>query len=538
MDRHRIAKGRPYVRRFLFVVLIATVAIAMVHVAAGLEAPSSDAEMRRATPGETTPFSPPGTSVPPERTATATHTDSETTPTRDSDGAKSGAQSPTSTSENGSGGAASRGPTPNSGESNSGGGPVLDIDLQGFLKWALDWIAEGLLALVNGVLSAVLKPIVGTPAPTSEESWFVFGTPDNQPWSGLYEQVYLRFVLPLAAGTIFISLAYIGIRAGGTTARRTRQLLGRVALATLAVFFWFPVASGALQLADAVGVVIATGGPSSTGSLIQNFGDALKVGGGGAVLLLVIYAVETTLIVIAAVAYAIRWLALIVLTLTMPLLAAVWAVDIWPLTSLASIARRAAEVYPGLLIAGLPAAFLLRIAVVAEFRFGFGGLFAVLASAALIPAATAASAATVIWSNRRMRAITSQSARASQSAAQNAPEAARRTRTGAGETVRGARNVHRGITQRPAVTKEGEEAIWSGDSTAHRVGRRGRNAAARSGAEMERGKRKLGEYREARAADDRELSDELRSDLRHAGAQTRASIGDAARRTKEKISRW
>ena len=417
-------------------------------------------------------------------------------------------------------------------------GGVVDIDLRGFFQWALGWLADGLLALVNDLLASLLEPIIGTPAPTSDEGWFVFETPANQPWAGLYEQVYLRFVLPLSAATVFLSVAYVGLRAGSVRIARTRRLLGRIGIATVSLFLWFPLASGALQLFDAVGVVIATGGSSSTGALARGLSDALKLGGGGAVLVLVVYAVETALVLLAAVAYAVRWFALIVLTLTMPLLAAAWALDTWPLSPLAAVARRAATVFPGLLVAGLPAAFLLRIAVVAEFDFGFGGLFGVLASAALLPTAVAASAAAVLWSHRRIDRVANRSARTAETTARKTPAATRAARRGTGETVRGARNVHRGLIQQPAIGPDGEEALWSGDSMAHRVGRRGRRAAAGSRERLKRGTHRLGEYRSAHAEPDGSVSAELRRDTIRAGSYARDGLAGAVRETKRKISRW
>jgi len=420
----------------------------------------------------------------------------------------------------------------------SDGGGVVDIDLRGFFEWALGQLADGLVELISGLLSTLLKPIVGTPAPTTDDGWFVFGTPANQPWTALYEQVYLRFVVPLSAASIFLAFAYVGVRTGGTPKTTTRRLLGRIGIATAALFLWFPLASGALQLFDAIGVVIATGGDSSTGALVENLDDALTIGSGGAVLVLVVYAIESTLVLLAAVAYAVRWLGLIVLTLTMPLLAAAWALDTWPLTPLAAIARRTAAMYPGLLIAGLPAAFLLRIAVAAEFNFGFGGLFGVLASAALLPAAMAASAATVLWSHRRIDRLSNRSARSAESVAQNSPAAARAAKRHTGDTVRGARNVHRGLTQRPAINADGDEELWSGDSTAHRVGRRGRTAATHSSEQVTRGKHRLSEYRTAHADPDGSVGSELRRDAARAGSYARDGITGAVRETRRKISRW
>lgn len=529
-DALTVRGNRRRVAQLVLVTVTVLLSVAVVGAVAGAGAATS--------PGEPGPIAPPGADpdgrttvedeyTPEPHSATPTATPSRTA-TATSDSQSTPEETPTATG----------GSPPTSGSGNGGGMLGVDIDLRGFFEWAIGWIADGLTGIVDTVLSSLLGPIVGTPAPTSDNGWFVFGTPADQPWAGLYDEVYVRFVVPLTGATVVTALAYVGIRAGGTRRGETRRLLGRLSVAFIAMLFWFPLASGALQLFDAIGVVIATGGESSTAAIVNDLGDALKVGGSGVVLLLVVYAVETTLVLLAAVAYAVRWLALIVLTLTMPLLAAMWALDTWPLSPLASIARRAATIYPGLLVAGLPAAFLVRIAVVADFDFGFGGAFGVLASAALIPTAAAASAATVLWSSRQVERAATRSARASEAAARNAPDAARASRHGTGETLRGARNVHRGFTQRSAIDADGEETLWSGDSTAHRIGRRGRNAAVRSNNGLERGKQRLGEYRTARDSPEESLGAEVRSDIERAGSYARGGLGRAVRETKEKISRW
>ena len=433
----------------------------------------------------------------------------------------------------------------------------LQEELENFLKSVGTRIQDAILDLINEILTVVLRPIVGTPGPRPRTGWIAFSTPDNPPWPSLYDQVYLRFVVPLSIGLLFLALAYVGLRAGSLSEYQRRRLLRRILVALGAAFFWFPIASAGTQFFDALGMTIATGG-GGTGALVDDLRDALIVASGGLILALIIYAIESALILLAVLVFAARWLAIIVLTLVMPLLATLWAFEVWPLSQFAGVAQRVAALYPGLLAAGLPGAFLLRIALEADFDFGLGGILAILVAALLIPVAALAAVLTVTWSSSTIRRTARTAAFTGMAATRTVPRTPRTTSTRlrTGAATRGARNVQRGFTGKwGPVRADGTLSVTPGGSPAYALGARAgqttrgiRQGTTRG---VAAGTRTVGRYRSAFGDDnfhvahtltsigdpDQRVTDVLRRDTtdasRRAASRTRSSVS----RLRDRISR-
>ncbi|WP_254533960.1 hypothetical protein [Natrinema gelatinilyticum] len=400
----------------------------------------------------------------------------------------------------------------------------LQEEVENAITNVLDDIASALLNLVNNVYEALLRPIVGVPAPVSDSQYIVVGTPSEEPWTSLYQDVYLAYILPLTIMLVVIALSFIGLRSGSMSEYRRKHLLRRLILVFMGTFVWFPLVSIPLQFINAIGMTIAPIEEMSAG-----LGGLIQATLGGTFSILAMVGISNALLVIAGFIVALRWVGIFVLTVTMPLLGVVWAVEIWPFTPAANMARRAAGIYPGLVLAGIPAALLFRIGweIGGVETLGQSELFSLFIGLTLIPAAVIAMLLTVYWSSPAMRTIAQRGAYSSNPAA--AAAGARKAKSAPGSAVRGARNVHRGYAdnQFGAVTKSGQTTIGSGGSKAYKLG-----------SSAQATKTHVGQYNTVRKSEYGRMRDKAAEDARNAGqkASTRAKRG--FKNTKQKVSRW
>jgi hypothetical protein len=401
-------------------------------------------------------------------------------------------------------------------------------------------IRDAFLEFLQDLIEMLLGPIVGTPAPRGDD-YIAFGTPINEPWASLYKDVYLPFILPLSAGLLFIGLAYIGTRAGSISEYQRKILLRRIGIAFLGLFFWFPVASMGTQFFNAIGMTLAP-----TADMTSDLTNVIKSGVGGLIIALVMYFVTNIFLILAAAIYALRWVLIYVLTLSMPLLGALWAVEVWPLTQFSEISKKAAAIYPGLLMAGIPAALLFRIGWEADFTFNVGGLLAVFLGVILIPAACIASIATVLWSSPRVQSFSRRAmymsagygmtGRALRGRSTYGPGnggdggATTSVRRGLGETTRGARNVHRGLSAQSAgaVGPGGQTTLGSGSSRAYKAG-----SMARRGAES--GREFAARYNRMRQTKTGRMRDLAKYDAKRGGRAAKARAKQSLKKTMEKV---
>ncbi|WP_440992342.1 hypothetical protein [Haloarchaeobius baliensis] len=335
------------------------------------------------------------------------------------------------------------------------------------MGWFADQIVSGVMSLIEvgisqlqdlieSLIGFLIQKIVGVPYPEGSR-YMVIGSPEDDLWGPLYSDVYLQYILPLSLGILFIGVAYIGVRSGSVSPYRRKKLLRRAGLVFMGIFVWFPLVSIPLHFVHDIGMTLAP-----VDEMTSSFGGALKGLTGGVILILIIYFVENVLLIAAALVYALRWLGIIVLTLTMPLLGVCWAFDVWPLSPVSQIAKRAAAVYPGLIVAGLPAAVLFRIGWEMElFSLDAEALtFNVIMAVMLIPGACIASILTVYWSSPMIQRVAQKganpTARAASTAASNTKQSAKRG-------VRGAIQVHRDLTRNPNPPTRPANGTGDGD---------------------------------------------------------------------------
>ncbi|SEU14302.1 hypothetical protein, partial [Natrinema hispanicum] len=372
----------------------------------------------------------------------------------------------------------------------------LRQEVKGAIEDVVEDMTEMLLGLMNTIYEGILSPIVGVPAPTSDSGYMVIGTPDNEPWASIYQDVYLKYVMPLTIMILIVAFAFIGLRAGSISEYRRKRLLRRLGLVFMATFVWFPLVSIPLQFIDAVGMTIAP-----IDDMTANFEGLIKGALGGIFAILAMVVLSNVALVVAGFIVAFREIGILVLTPVMPLLGVLWALEIWPFTPASNMARRVAGIYPGLVLAGLPAAVLFRIGWAIDLNTTFEGIYSVFVGLALIPAAIIAMVMTVYWSSPAMRTIAQKGASTTNPAAAKAG-AAKAKRT-SGKAVRGARNVHRGYAdnQIGSVTKSGQTTLRSGDSRAYKLGSSARSTKEHAGRYNNLRKSRTGRMRD-KAADD------------------------------------
>ncbi|GAA0682763.1 hypothetical protein ACFQDG_00240 [Natronoarchaeum mannanilyticum] len=395
----------------------------------------------------------------------------------------------------------------------------MEKQVENAIENVLTDIKEALLGFSNDIFEAFLTPIVGVPTPTSDSRYIVVGTPDNDPWQSLYADFYLQYILPLTIMLLLIGLSYIGLRAGSISSYRRKRLLRRIGLVLMGTFVWFPLVSIPLQFVDALGLTLAPIDDMSAG-----FGGLIESAVGGLFVILAMAIISNALLVVAALVYSLRWLGILVLTLLMPLLGVFWALDVWPLSSASEIARRAGGIYPGLILAGLPAAVLFRIGWQMELTASASGIFSLFLGLVLIPAACLTSIMTVYWSAPAMQTIARKGTRRTNPAA-----AATAAKKGTGKSIRGARNVHRGYSQNShgPVTKNGQAQLGNGDSNAYKVGSSAQSAKVHAK-----------QYNNLRKSKTGRMRDKAAEDASRATQAAKARSNQAFRQTKNKVSRW
>lgn len=387
------------------------------------------------------------------------------------------------------------------------------------IRNVINSIKEALLGFANDIFEALLNPIVGVPAPKSNSRYIVVGSPDNAPWQSLYADFYLQYILPLTIMLLVVGLAYIGLRSGSISNYRRKRLLRRIGLVFMGSFVWFPLVSIPLQFVNAVGLTLAPINDMSAG-----FGSLVESAVGGLFVVLAMAIISNFLLIVAGLVYGLRWLGILVLTPLMPLLGVFWALDVWPLSPASEIARRAAGIYPGLVLAGLPAAVLFRIGWQMDLTASASGIFSLFLGLVLIPAACIASIMTVYWSAPAIQTIARRGATHTNPAA-----VASGAKKGTGKSVRGARNVHRGYAQNGhgPVTKSGQTQLGSGDSNAYKLGSSAQSAKGHAG-----------RYNNLRQSKTGRMRDKAKEDASRASQAAKARSKQAFRNTKEKVSRW
>ncbi|WP_367175638.1 hypothetical protein [Haloarcula rubripromontorii] len=237
---------------------------------------------------------------------------------------------------------------------------AITAGISGFLAQLKTQIVNYL----DGFFKSLIDPMVGTPAPEGPNSSapvdIAFESASNAPWNSLISGIYFDGIVGLALGLQFIVLAMIGVRYGSMNPVIRKKLLRRLGVAFLSLFFWLPVASLGTQFFNAIAREIYKSGQSTT-EVAALIGSAQQIADLSLGIFLVLIIVGLYVYLKAAFIFITRWLLVFLLTLSMPLVATFWAVEVWPLNRFSGLAKQVAGAYPGVLAAGIPPAILIRM---------------------------------------------------------------------------------------------------------------------------------------------------------------------------------
>jgi len=193
---------------------------------------------------------------------------------------------------------------------------------------------------------------------------------------------------------------------------------------------------------------------------------------------------------------------------------------VWPLSPASEIARRAAGIYPGLVLAGLPAAVLFRIGWQMNLTASADGLFSLFLGLVLIPAACLASIMTVYWSAPAVQTI------ARQGSAQNESGGCRlSSEIRHGKICSWCPERASGYAQNKAgpVTKSGQSQLGSGDSNAYTLGSSAQSAKGHAG-----------RYNNLRQSKTGRMRDKAKEDARRTSQAAKARSKQAFKNTKRR----
>lgn len=235
---------------------------------------------------------------------------------------------------------------------------AFDVFLESKLGEVLDYFQD--------LVGWMLDPMVRTPAPSSngpEGINIAFQSAANAPWDTLISKVYFEGIVGLALGLQFIMWAVVGLRFSSMNPVVRKKLGRRLLIVFLCLFFWLPVASIATQFCDAVGQAIVFGALGEE-EAVRTLSSLEELGDLGPGVLLVILLVAGYVYLKALFIFIARWLMVVLLTLGMPIVATFWALEVWPFNRFAGLSKQIAGAYPGLLVAGIPPAILIRISFV------------------------------------------------------------------------------------------------------------------------------------------------------------------------------
>lgn len=237
------------------------------------------------------------------------------------------------------------------------------------------------------ILEQSLEVTVGTPVPEDNDNDGIVFVPTNDPWAGLYHNLFIPYVFPLAA---VLALLGMVIECGlmpwralrNPTYSQTRAFVTFV-LTLAAIVFTMPI----IALMHAFVDIIATNVAPDAAELTQSTQGLMNLSAGSIFGIVAAYAIGVSEVLLLAFIYALRYGALYILPWFLPLLIAL-AYNA-PHERLENLSSHLLWQYIGLLIQVVPVAFLFRGAYEMQWDFGLGGLMGLLASGSIFLTAAA-----------------------------------------------------------------------------------------------------------------------------------------------------
>ncbi|WP_227739050.1 hypothetical protein [Halorientalis pallida] len=309
--------------------------------------------------------------------------------------------------------------------------------------------------------SSLVEEIVGTPHPNS-----VFGPPTNAPWPAIYNY-YWENILPLALFLWAVSIGlviFFEMTSHLFSSYHRTKLKKRAFTGLLGILMWWWIAALSLRFMSALAEIIV---PTLTD--ISLF-ETLSFSSMGVLGIVLTLSADFVLFVLIALIYLAREVVLYLFVLMMPILIALWVPGVGPFTLVSRFVSRLSGFYVPFLFMTIPVAILFRLGALlgSSFSLSMGG-FGQWLTALVIPLIAVLSPLVLVW---QAGAIFFVADRASQRlSGSQARNRVTKTRDVGSRTAHGTRNFSRGMDGKPAIKRDGQYVLNSGDSRAHAAGK-------------------------------------------------------------------
>lgn len=343
----------------------------------------------------------------------------------------------------------------------SDGGALGDIIVSA-IQELLRLLFSPIETVIENQGDAVLRAVVGTPHPDT-----VFGPPTNGPWPGVYEY-YWEMIFPLSLALYGLSIGLVIFFESTShlfNGYHRSKLKKRAFAGLLGLLSWWWIAALSLRFMDALSGFLI---PSvSEISLFQT----LSFTGMGILGTVVALSANFTLFVLIGLLYLARRLALYLFVFLMPLLIVFWIPGVGPFSLVSKFMKRLAGFYVPFLFMTVPVALLFRLGDILGTSFGASaGGFTAWLTALVIPLLAVASPFVLFWqagalffiANSAARQMSTQKARSRLSTGHESFQTAKQ----------GGKNFIRGVRDDPAVKRNRQHVLNSGNSRAHATGKR------------------------------------------------------------------
>jgi hypothetical protein len=224
----------------------------------------------------------------------------------------------------------------------------------------VEWFVGGIQDIVEGMFTGVIEFIVDTPAPYQDGEMAFFQSPDNPPWTSLYE-LYLTKTLPIgivlwALIVLLTQFTRLFTHTAKGEAQRTR-LTRRAAFGFLMLIAWWPVGAFTLHMAGSLTTAIAPTGQQMAGSINEFFANI----GGGLITAILLYFSSGVLALLLLLVFLTRHVAIYVLMPLMPVLIPLWIVDEGPMKYVAGVAESIGGMFVPFVFMTVPTAAILLV---------------------------------------------------------------------------------------------------------------------------------------------------------------------------------
>ncbi|MFB6284016.1 MAG: hypothetical protein ABEK59_08820 [Halobacteria archaeon] len=234
--------------------------------------------------------------------------------------------------------------------------------VQSFLKVVREVINRGsdmLHGSMQDLLAFTVEITVRTPYPMPKNGFF-FGAPKTEPWVSIYEY-YSSVIFPITVVMIATALALImftGIFGRFLSGYERSRAKRRFFMGFLFILVWWGIGGFTLRIADLFALAVAPDSAEVAGLLAEG----MSIDGMNLALSAVFTFIETGVILSVVFVYLVRWVAIYSLMLGMPVIVALWIVDVGPFAYLSEIAGGLGLKFIPLAFVTIPISIIYRVA--------------------------------------------------------------------------------------------------------------------------------------------------------------------------------